>query len=121
MSTIFYDKENIKFDNQLQDINGRINRIQESFPEERAYLDRGAKIYEKHHTEVKKRIASILREENKWTNLAAFVGGTVGALAIWELIRDVRWILKWIGDKMAKQEKDSADSQRRLHARDWNY
>jgi hypothetical protein len=116
MSAVFYDKEDIKFDNQLQSINDRLNQIQASFRKERKYLNHGFEVYRDHYVGVDKRIASLLREESKWAGLATLVGTAVGALAVWELIRDVRGILRWIGDKMAKQEQ-----QVRLHARDWNY
>jgi hypothetical protein len=122
MSAKFYDKEDIKFYNELQDISGRLDQIHAAFQEEQAYLHSWANIYKKHDAETHKRIASLIKEGNKWTGLAAFVGGVVGALTVWELVRDVRWVLKWIGGKMAKQETSSANSQqRRLHARDWNY
>src|SRR5436190_23296838 len=97
MSLVFYDKETIENDKLCQ----RLDKIQHGYIKEATYLEKAATVYAACDVKVQGRAAKILKNESNGTGLGILVGTAVGVLALWEGIRGVGVLLRWVGDKLA--------------------
>src|SRR5438552_8132460 len=120
---MFFDKDYALLDKQVQSLNERLEAIQRGYTKEEKYIRTTAKAYENYDAEINKRVAELLKQEGKWTQIGTVVGAAVGALALWQLFQGGKTLLRWIGDKMAQRdayEDETRRSRQRVHARHWN-
>ena len=121
MSTIFYDKDDIKFDRRLHDLNQRLNEIQTSYPYESEYIRKGWKVFHNYNKEVHQRMAGLLTNEVRWADWGRVIGAGIVFAATWELVQGVQSLLRWIGKRMAQSKDVDINSKmsKRFHAREW--
>lgn len=121
MSAIFYDKGDVETEKAAQDLCQRLDKIQGGYKNHAKYLQRAGNVYHDYDLEVQGQVAKILTNESKVNKLEQLVWAGVSIVGIWEIFRQGRIILKWIGQKMAQDKKEFTIRRSRIHVRDWNH
>ena len=115
MAAKFYDKDAL----DIMNLNHRLEKIQEDYLEQQAYIRKGIATFNIHEADIRKRVAHLLNNERRRTEIAVFLGPAVITLAVLSIGSTVTKLLKWVGKKMAKDDQDKSTFDKRTHARDW--
>jgi hypothetical protein len=120
MSAIFYDKEGIKLDKEIQALNDRADKLQSHIAGDTKYIRNAQSAFAKHHALVDERITKLAKQQGEGRNIRNAAGIMVGGLLAAAVFNGVCQLLDWVAKKLRTQSPpEGPETLNRRHARDW--
>jgi hypothetical protein len=100
MSAIFYDKEGIKLDKEIQALNDCANKLQSHIDDDKRYIRNAQNAFAKHNPLVDERITKLANEQGVGRNMRDAAGILVSSILTAAVFSWVTRLLFWAAKKI---------------------
>lgn len=117
----WYSKTDLKLENKVPELNIRLAQIWNTYKQGKDYIAKEAQNFHASNGMNVGQAGMLLFVEQLSTGTKIATGVAISALLGLEAYLGVRWVLNWVGRKMAEQDEEEEEQRlpRRVHARSW--